>query len=229
MTMISIREMAKCVGVSGGLSVISNIYGYIQIPSGKRLSLETQANLLQSKHIHLNLIRVGTNQNGWFSNAEEREIDTAVQFARDTYATVNIGIGRVERYFITTDQANGRENIDSDDEARELTHEWSVPNDGLDVFFVLTYDGSHIGLSAENGPCDKSDKEMNGSVVAIEGVGNETGIVLAHEVGHYLGLEHRDNDSTNLMYPDVANLGRLTSGQGNTMKKHCRIRAACQV
>jgi Metallo-peptidase family M12B Reprolysin-like len=227
--MASIREMAKCVGASGNISVIGNIYGYTQVPLGKILSLREQANLLQDRHIHLNLIRVGTDQSGWFSNVDELEIDAAVQFARDTYATVNVGIGRVERYFITTAEANGRENIDSDDEAEELTHEWSVPNDGLDIFLVLTYAGTTIGLSAVDGPCDKSDKDMNGSVVAIEGTGNDTGFVLAHEVGHYLGLEHRDSDSTNLMFPGIPNLGMLTNGQGNTMKDHCRIRAGCQI
>ncbi len=227
--MASIREMAKCVGASGNISVIGNIYGYIQAPFGQQLSLREQANLLQGSHIHLNLIRVGTDQSGWFSNPDELEIDAAVQFTRDTYATVNVGIGRVERYFVTTADANGRENIDSNDEAEELTHEWSVPNDGLDVFFVLTYNGTTIGLSAVDGPCDKSDKGMNGSVVAIEGTGNDTGFVLAHEVGHYLGLAHIDGDSTNLMFPSIPNHGVLTNGQGNTMKDHCRIRAACQI
>jgi hypothetical protein len=227
--MVSLREMAKCIGVSGNISVIGNIYNYIQVPFGQRLSLREQANLLQGSHIHLNIIRVGTDQSGWFSLADELEIDAAVQFTRDTYATVNVGIGRVEHHFITTADSKGRENIDSDDEAAELTHEWSVPNDGLDVFFVLTYAGSTIGLSAVDGPCDKSDKDTNGSIVAIEGTGNDTGFVLAHEVGHYLGLKHRDSDSTNLMFPSIPNLGNLTSSQGNTMKDHCLIRAACHI
>jgi hypothetical protein len=226
--MASLKQLARCIGLSGDISIIRDFYGYTRVPTGTQLSLITQARLLKGRHIHLNLIRVGTGSNGWFSDADEQEIDAAVQFTRNTYATVNIGVGRVERYSIATADANGRQDIDSDDEAETLTNEWTVPNDALDVFFVLTYAGDTIGLSRVDGSCDKDAKGMDGSVVAIEGMGNTTGFVLAHEVGHYLGLEHIEDDSTNLLFPTVPNGGRLTVDQGNNMGDHCWIRSACQ-
>jgi len=231
--MASIRELARCIGLQGDISIIRNFYGYTRVPQGKQLSLSTQARLLKSSHIHLNLIRVGTNENGWFSDTDEQEIDAAVQTMRDIYARVNIGVGRVERYSITVAQANGRQDIDGNDEAETLTDEWTVPNDALDVFFVLTYAGTTIGLSRTDGSCDKDAKGMDGCVIAIEGDTITTGFVLAHEVGHYLGLDQDfdDNhspDPNNLMYFMVPNGGQLTGGQGGVMRLHCRMRAACQ-
>ena len=64
-----------------------------------------------------------------------------------------------------------------------------MPNSALDIFWVLTYAGKTIGLSREDGPCDKDAKGMDGSVVAIEGSVNTTGFVLAHEAGHDPGAE----------------------------------------
>lgn len=221
--MASLRDIAGCIGVTGNFSVVGDFFGYTSIPQD--LSLLTQMRLLQGRHIHMNLIRVGIES---FSDADEREIDRAVQFTRDTYATVDLGVGRVTRWFITTDNANGHENIGSDGEAEDLTNEFTIDNDALDIFFVLTYASSTIGLSRVDGPCDKNAKGMDGSVVAIEQSASITGPVLAHEAGHYLGLDsdHVD-DSNNLMFDTVPNGGQLTSRQGADMRDHCFTRSGC--
>jgi len=169
--------------------------------------------------ISINLIRVGSDQ---FTSTDLTTINSAVTVMRNTYATVGISLRRVENWIITTAQAKGRDVIDSNSEAEALTDEWTVPNNNVDVFLVKLYVVAVAGLSPVSGPCNKDAKGMDGSVVEL--VGSTTGQVLAHEVGHYLGLSHV-TDSTNLMFPSVPNGGLLTTGQGNTMKTHCFIEA----
>jgi len=173
--------------------------------------------------VHMNFIRVGSDQ---FTSADLSEMDGALQFTRDTYATVSLGVGRIEHFVISTAEADGAENIDNDDEAEELTNDWTVPNSALDIFWVLTYSGSTIGLSRVDGPCDKDAKGMDGSVVAIEGSPNTTGFVLAHEAAHYLALSH-STSSSNLMFGTVPNGGVLTSSQGADMRDHCFTKSGC--
>lgn len=229
--MASVRQIASCIGISGErISIINDFYGYKFNGFTGPLSLLEQVHLLQGSHIHLNLIRVGTNEDGYYSDADEREIDFALQIMRDIYVVASLGVGRVERYFITAAQADGYDNIVDDDEAKDLTDDYTVDNDALDIFFVRTYSGTTIGYSRVDGPCDKDKKSMNGSVVAIEGDPNTTGFVLAHEVGHYLGLKQEEdpiNDS-NLMYRWVPNGGNLTASQGNTMRSHCFVKSGCR-
>ena len=168
--------------------------------------------------ISINIIRVG-NEN--FTSADLTTINNAVTTMRNIYATVGLSLRRVEHWIISVSSANGRDVIDNDGEAEALTDEWTVPNNAVDVFAVKLYVGSTAGLSPVPGPCDKDAKGMDGTVVEL--IGGTTGLVLAHEVGHYLGLNHVTGDSTNLMFPSVPNGGLLTAAQGNTMKSHCFI------
>lgn len=216
--------MARCINLdnSNNFRVVRDFYGYMR-GAPNRLSLLTQIRRLQDRHIHMNFIRVGSDQ---FTTNDLEEMDSALDFTRDNYAQANIGIGRVKHYSISTADANGRENINSDSEAEELTNEWTVDNDAFDVFFVLTYTGSTIGLSRVDGPCDKDAKGMDGSVVAIEGSVNTTGFVLAHEVGHYIGLSH-SSSNTNLMFGTVPNGGGITSSQRSNMRDHCFVKSGC--
>lgn len=222
--MASLRQMAKCINLGKqDFAVARDFFGYKQGPPDK-VSLLTQMRRLKDQHIHLNIIRVGNDQ---LTASDVEEMDQAVYFTRNTFASVNLGVGRVEHYAISTSDADGADNIDSDDEAVQLADDWTVDNDALDVFFVLTYAGSTIGYSAVGGPCDKDNsRDMEGSVVAIEGSPNTTGYVLAHEVGHYLGLSHSGNNN-NLMFGTVPNGGNLTSSQGSDMRNHCFVNSGC--
>jgi hypothetical protein len=168
--------------------------------------------------VNLNIIRVGSES---FTSADQTTIDNAVSTMRTIYATVGFTIPVIENWDIGLAQANGRDVIDNDDEAETLTDEWTVPNRSLDVFVVKLYVGTVAGLSAVNGPCDKDGKGMDGSVVEL--VGGITGQILAHEVGHYLGLSHVNGDSSNLMFPTAPNGGVLTASQGDVMSRHCFV------
>lgn len=220
--MDSLKAIAACIGVTGNFSVSRDFFGFLR-GAPRDVSVLTQIRRLQGRHVHMNFIRVGSDQ---FTNNDLREIDSALQFTRDTYAQVNLGVGRIEHYFILTADAGGAENIDNNDEAEDLTNEWTVPNSALDIFWVLTYAGSTIGRSRVDGPCNKDAKGMDGSVVAIESTPNTTGFVLAHEAAHYLGLDHSASNS-NLMFDTVPNGGNLTSGQGSNMRDHCFVKAGC--
>ena len=65
---------------------------------------------------------------------------------------------------------------------------------------------------------------MNGSVIELQSSQAVTGVIMAHELGHYLGLSHT-SAANNVMNPTVSASTTLLSGsQGNTMKGHCFIR-----
>jgi hypothetical protein len=170
--------------------------------------------------VNINVILVGSEL---FSTSDQTEVSDAIQRTRNIFATVGLGINEVKFFAIPLALARGRQFIDSDSEAEALTDEWTVDNHALDLFFVLTYAGTAVGLSRVDGPCDKNAKGMDGSVVAIEGSSGTTGLATAHELAHYLGLSH-DSAPGNLMLPSpTGNLGMLRPDQGNNMRDHCFV------
>jgi len=196
--MTSVRELATCLNIvestPGQMSIEQDFFGYLARGDVGPLSLRTQMQLVQGPHIDLNLIRVA-NENFTFAN--EQQIDAAVEIMRTIYAAQGVGVGRVLRYYITEAEANQLFIYNStmliDAQAEALTIAYTVQNKGIDVFLLLQWDpipGGTVGLSPVGGTCDKHDDcTMTGSVVSLE-TGPNTGAVLAHEVGHYLGLSH---------------------------------------
>ena len=254
----SIKQLAACIGLEGDLSIVRDFFGYA-FRGHRRASLLTQARLLQGPHLHLNLIRVGIEN---FTEDDEREIERAVEQMREIYATVQIGVGRLLRFRITESDAQDSWIVGSmllgDWAARAVTNNWSAANDGLDVFFVLSWSSDRpgkVGQAPVEGSCDKDGgvcDNSTGCVISL--VGEKTGVVLAHEAGHYLGLDHindldgddidlNDNGKTddsdlalfpksvvdNLMFPSAKNkeTGILEPWQGLIMSTHCFMRAPC--
>jgi hypothetical protein len=187
----------------------------------------------------MNIIRVGAEQ---FTDVENQEIDRAVSFTRDTFATAGLGVGRVSHLEIPNASTNGHDVIDNDAESQQLTEEFTITNpdgsanDALDVFFVPSYVGGVCGFSATEGTCDKTRVgELTGLVVEMNSGGGVSDFTLAHEVGHYLGLDHigsKDDppDSPNrqhLMFPIVANGGQIDSTEAVDLIDHCFTKPGC--
>ena len=64
---------------------------------------------------------------------------------------------------------------------------------------------------------------MNGVAITLVGGPDDTPEILAHELGHYLGLGHVSNDGSNVMFPArvaPANMLHLDSGQATVMRPH---------
>ena len=95
--------------------------------------------------------------------------------------------------------------------------------------------GDADGWSNVEGPCDKnSSDDLTGAVLEVSGSRRITGILLAHEVGHYLGLSTGPS-ATNVMGVDAngdgideigASSTQLTDAQGTTMRSHCSVSAS---
>jgi hypothetical protein len=244
--MASVRSALTYLGVSpsSNASVLRNLCGFNRNraptdpdPSTvSQVSLLNHLNSLKGKHVHVNVIRVGIDN---ATDADLDKIDYAIYRARNIYRTVSLGLGRVEHYAVPASDANGRDDLGSQSEAEDLTHDWSVPNNGIDLFIVRNISATDfIGISPVGGPCDKNDKNMNGVISGHINLGTEQlARTFSHEMGHYLGLKHNHGDNCpssaaerdNLMAQSrcansVRNSVILTGSQGNTIRGHCFVR-----
>ena len=227
---------ASCLGINGRFSIRRDLFGYPFGTMNWTLSALRHVNNIRGEAINLSVILVAHENDfsGQFSLANCQRIQAAIDRMRELYAQVNLGVRRIYWQYIPVADSNGYSTVDSE-EATDLTNDWSGANDGIDVFWVSNVTDAG-GWSNSDGPCDKDDdKERTGAVLEIQGSDNFTGILLAHEVGHYLRLRHA-NTITNLMGVDSDNDGigelnststNLTNSQGNTMRNSCFVRPRC--
>jgi hypothetical protein len=195
------------------------------------VSVLDRAAALTIKHFHLNLIRVGTEI---FSDQDLQTMKDGLGILQVIFLTAGVGVGSTDHYSIPLAQADGYAFPSSEAQADAITEEWSFPDDRLDVFVVAYLPGTSLGFAPPLGSCRKGlNLPFVGCVIRYEsdyGVGASTDFVfakiLAHEVGHYLGLPHV-SDPNNLMYPTWPSGVQLTAEQGAIMKKHCFIRFGC--
>lgn len=248
--MNSFRQHAACVGASGNFSVMRDVLGFARgrlppHPDGgsnvASVSMRAQIDAVAGRHVHLNVIRVGFDALSATEQARAVErIDWAILRVREIYAPVNLGVGRIRHWFITQADADGADDIGSEDEAEELWDDWSVQNNGLDVFMVRTISADFIGLSPIDGACSK-DAKGDGLVGGrIDRDPDGVARTFAHEIGHYLGLSHTHGAdcptstavrnrlmSQTRCAVSNRNSVNLTSGEGSNMRDHCMVRAGC--
>ncbi|MFN0145850.1 MAG: zinc-dependent metalloprotease family protein [Dehalococcoidia bacterium] len=257
MATLSVRTIASnCLGKNGTLSLNSDVYGYIfrdtdgsvfgtlgtndTLPgSGQATtrSLKRHLQTISGRATDLVVILVGHENDfsGAFDRDEATKVQYALQVARDLYAQQDLGIRRINWQRIPLADAGGYVDLADRSEAEDLTDDWSGPGGGIDVFFVQSL-GDAGGWSNVTGPCDKDSKDdLTGAVLVISGSRRFTGVLMAHEVGHYLGLGHT-NSATNLMGVDSNNDGIaelsnnstvLTNSQGTTIRGHCSVNGPC--
>jgi len=252
--MDSLLDSCACIGLSGDISILKDYFGFTMgrfdnppdprglppDPTGAtvQVSLLRQIGLLKGEHVDLNIIRIGEDN---FSNSDYIDLDYTVFKIRNIYNRQQVGIGKVEWYYVLSADADGLDSPNTKAELRDITHHWTVDNDSIDVFVpsnmnVPSDGGSVLGFSPIGGPCNKDKNgRMTGSVVDLQG-SEQTARSFSHEVGHYLGLFHRNGDPTNLMCQtskvqkaggSIRNAILLTDHQGHNIKNHCFIHGGC--
>jgi hypothetical protein len=224
--MHSLREHFRAIGLGdAGGSVLHGFFGLGEVPANETLSLKEQmARCRRVNVLHLNVIRLAYDT--VIPRAPlERRIDLAVHRARQIYDQAGIGICRVLHYMVEDAFAGAYPDIGGDGEADDLCDAYSVYNDGIDTFVVLSYAGGTIG-SSRSGSCDKDAKGGTSGIV-VE-LGETTGrdelyaTAYSHELCHYLGVAQHNTDTNNLMCT-CDNKRQLSGSQISMILDHCMI------
>ncbi len=234
---VSLRQAIACIGgPDQPSSVLRDFFGFLEgRPVGLgTVSVRRQIEALRGRHIHLDVIVVVPEE---FSTGDFLDLAFGIQDARDIYATVGLGIGRIRYHEIDRGQADGAEVVTSKSEAKRLTRRFrGSSDDAMDVFVVPEYNvvsgGSNkAGICAIIG-CNKDLYAFNGCVIGIRNntgpvSGPRMGQLLAHELGHGLGLAHK-KPSDNLMNKEGTGT-LLTSRQGRVMRRDCFVQDGCSI
>ncbi|MEL7166945.1 MAG: hypothetical protein AAFY52_01315 [Pseudomonadota bacterium] len=233
---LSIRDTcADCLNETGSLSVQRDLFGYIYGNIDRELSVRDHIERIRGRSINICIFLVGHEPgfNGTFTQAQALRVQHAIDLMREIYAQADLGVRRIYWRYIDDTDAAPYFAVDSGG-ATDLTEAYSGPNDGIDVFWVQDVTDAG-GWSNSNGPCDKDAKGRTGAVLQVGNSDDFAGVLLAHEVGHYLTLRHWTT-ITNLMGVDsngdgigeLNNSSRdLTQSQADDMLASCWVRPAC--
>lgn len=250
MTVTSVRQAMSAMGLGGvgDLSVMHHVMGFWRAtpPTDPSTNAPVEVRLgeaftaLSRKHVHLNLIEVGFDAPSVDLAVADDRVDYAVHRIRQIYSTVSFGLGRVQYFWLGVADARGYDDLGSESEADDLSDDFSVSNDGIDMFLVANIsDPDFVGISPVPGDCSKGGKSDGLIGGEINREAERFSRTAAHELGHFLDLSHNHGDScptavaarNNLMAQtrcvDSTRTGvLLTSGQGTTMRGRCQARAA---
>lgn len=237
MATVSIRDTCQdCLAKTGTISVYRDLFGYPWGRIDRDLRVRRHIENIRAKSINLCVFFVGHEPGfgGSFTLAQAISTQHAIDLMREIYEQADLGVRRIFWRYIHEDDAGPYLSVNAG-QATDLTEDYSGPNDGIDLFMVQNVSDAG-GWSNSNGPCDKDDKGRTGAVVEVTTTPDDfLGILVAHEVGHYLKLTHT-NSATNLMGVDSDNdgIGELslnsrviTASQRTTMQSSCWVRDAC--
>ncbi|MGA5822891.1 zinc-dependent metalloprotease family protein [Kitasatospora sp. NPDC094028] len=183
-------------------------------------------------HFDVNVIVVAKDA---FTPAELTRIDLSVGIMKTVFATFGPEVGTVRKYSIGSAKAGRFAIIRSRADARALTNLWWVNNDAIDLFVVrLITDPGFDGLSPIGAGCSKNRTKghpMRAPVVSIQEGIPQSGNTFAHELGHFLGLRHCEDDppscagtSNDFMFAASGPFTGITSAQAAKMKSHCAVK-----
>jgi uncharacterized protein DUF5648 len=173
-------------------------------------------------YLRVNLIAVGGDS---WTAAHQTVFNNGFTTAAGIFRQTGIRLRDYGQYFIPAAAAGGYLSVQDVAEATALTDDWTVPTPALDLFCVPSIPGAVGGWAPAPGPCDKNAKGMDGAVVERDVTLGVLGVVIAHEIGHYLGLS-ADHDTTpsNLMNAVASATNTVvTPEQAARMKKHCFV------
>lgn len=237
MATVSIRDTcAHCLDKTGTLSVYRHLFGYPYGRISRDLRVRRHIENIRSTSMNLCVFFVGHEPGfaGTMTQDQAVRVQHAIDIMREIYEQANIGVRRIFWRYIHDADAGPYLSVDGG-QATDLTEAYSGPNDGIDLFIVQDISDAG-GWSNSDGPCDKDDKGRTGAVVEVVGRTDDMfGVLVSHEVGHYLGLGTGPS-ANNLMGVDTNNDGvdeinvnsrDLTQSQINTMRSSCWIRLPC--
>ncbi|HEY7056796.1 MAG TPA: hypothetical protein VH458_09740 [Vicinamibacterales bacterium] len=252
--MASIRALCTCIGLTeSDVSVLKDFFGFFAKnglppdPTGApvQVSLKRQVDRLEGLHFHLNVFRIGSDL---FSDSDNSEIDYSIFKLRNIYHLAAIGVGRILHKNVQSANAGGLDSPTTKGDLRQITQNWTADNDGIDLFIpnnmnvTVGKNGLILGFSPVGGTCAHKDKTtgLSGSTAGLWGTRftsgtDQTARSIAHELGHYLGLWHKNKRPTNLMCQSgkvvppgsIRTSTGLTEHQVKNISNHCSVESGC--
>ncbi|WP_394749353.1 HEAT repeat domain-containing protein [Spongiimicrobium salis] len=240
----STRNIGIYMSFGGNTYNVFKNYGDVTI----RLTVQTSEGDVIDSHVWAAMaqVKLALNYVGNFSGTTKNRFQSVVDNeASAIYEQQNLYISESANFDLPSTHADFHrfrdiemdDNKDSDctagsDEADDLRDDWSSPNDPwLDVWIVESLSGppcaaSVGGFSPVNGPTGKGGSR-SGVIINMAGIDLSTGsgrslmgIIVAHEVGHFLGLNHTGPNSNFMAATTGGSNTDITHGQYMDMTNH---------